>query len=151
MDSMEHRINWWWLGILWSFRYCFSRTMWWRLFIECLLCAYIYVALTVFRHSYHGCCKPFCRVDCVIPCVWFCDHKNVYTSRMSLHSRTRTPTQLAMYCVFQIHYSDVWWWIIRVKPCPLYYILDAETFQYTFVLLNLDTIFFSDRHNYMDF
>ena len=127
MDSMEHRINWWWLGISRIFcdlfRYCFSRTMWWRLFIECLLCTYIYVALTVFRHSHHGCCTSFCSVDCVIPYAWFCVHKDVYTSRMSLHSPTRTPTQLAMYRVFQIHYSDVWCWIIRVKqtvPPQLY-------------------------------
>ena len=134
MDYMEHMINWWWLGISTIFCYIFvifffSRTMWWRLFIECLLCTYIYMALTAFRHSHHGCCKPFCRVDCVIPYAWCCGHKGVYTSRMRLHSPTRTPTQLAVYCVFQIHYSDVWWWIIRVKQCPPNCILDADKFK----------------------
>ena len=133
MDSMGHRINWWWLRI--SRIFCdfldivFQEQCGWRLFIECLLCTYIYVALTVFRHSHHGCCKPFCRIDCVIPYAWFCVHKDVYTSRMSLHSPTWTPTPLAMYCVFQIHYSDVWRWIIWVKQCPLNSIIDAETFH----------------------
>ena len=114
---------------------------------KCLLCTYIYVALTVFRHSHRGCCKPLYSVDCVIPYDWCYGHKDVYTSRMRLHS----PTQLAVYCVFQIHYSDVLWWIIRVKQCPLNCIPDAEKFQLTFVLLHLDTILFSDKQNYMDF
>ena len=35
-----------------------SKTMWWRLFIKCLLCTYTYVALTVFNHSHYGYCKP---------------------------------------------------------------------------------------------
>ena len=39
MDSMKHRINWWWLGISRIlcdlFRYFLSRTIWWRLFIRC--------------------------------------------------------------------------------------------------------------------
>ena len=30
-------------------------------------------------------------------------------SRMSFDSPTLTPTQAAVYCVFQLHYSDVWW------------------------------------------
>ena len=28
---------------------------------------YIYVALTVFSHSYYGYCKSYCRIDYVIP------------------------------------------------------------------------------------
>ena len=75
-DSMEHRINWWWLGISRIFcnllRHIFSRTMWWRLFIKCLLCTYIYVALTVYMHFHYGYYKPFCRVDYVIPYAWCC-------------------------------------------------------------------------------
>ena len=38
-----------------------------------------------------------------------------------------------------------------MKQCTLNCILDTEKFQLTFVLLNLDTIFYSDRPNYMDF
>ena len=42
---------------------------------------------------------------------------------MRLYSPTRAPPQLAEYCVFQIHDSDVWWLILRVKHCPLNCIL----------------------------
>ena len=38
---------------------------------------------------------------------------------MRLHSPTRIPSQVAVYCVLQKHLSDVWSWIIRVKQCPL--------------------------------
>ena len=38
-----------------------------NVFIKCILCTYIYVALTVFMHSHYGYYKPLCRVDYVIP------------------------------------------------------------------------------------
>ena len=38
---------------------------------------------------------------------------------MRLHSPTRTPAQLAVYCIFQIHYCYRWWGILRVKQFPL--------------------------------
>ena len=38
---------------------------------------------------------------------------------MRFPSPTRTPTQLAVYCVLQIYLSDVWWWILRLKQCPI--------------------------------
>ena len=83
MDSMEYRINWWWLGISRIFGDIldiFSRTIGWSLLIKCLLCTYIYVALTVLSNYYDGYCKPFCRVDYVIPYAWCCGQRDVYTS-----------------------------------------------------------------------
>ena len=71
----------------------FSRTTWWRLFIKCLLCTYIYVALTgilimdIVNHSawliasYH-------MIDAVV--------RGMFTPPMRLHS----PTQLGVYCVY---------------------------------------------------
>ena len=81
---MEHRINWWWFGISRIlcdlFGYFYSRTMRWRLLIKCQLCTYIYVTLTVFRHSHYGYCKQLCSVDYVIPYAWCCGQIDVYTS-----------------------------------------------------------------------
>ena len=38
---------------------------------------------------------------------------------LPLPIRFHTPTQLTMYCVFQIHYFDGWWEILLVKLCLL--------------------------------
>ena len=93
--------------------------MWWRLFIKCLLCTYIYVAPTVLMHSHYGYCKPFCRVDYVIPYAWCCSQRDVYISRWGLIHQHEHQTQLAVYCVFQIHYFDGWCEILLVKLCLL--------------------------------
>ena len=100
--------------ILWYFRYFVSRTMWWGLFVRYLHCTYIYVALTVFSHSHYGYCKSFCRIDDKIPCLMLWSE-----GWLPLPIRLHTPTQLTMYCVFQIHYFDGWWDILRVKLCLL--------------------------------
>ena len=93
--------------------------MWWRLFIKCLLCTYIYVGLD-YIHAFslwilwtilqswirHSICLMLWLEESLHPA-------------MRLPTPTRTPTQLAVYCVLQIHLSDVWWWILLVKECPL--------------------------------
>ena len=38
---------------------------------------------------------------------------------LPLPIRLHIPRQLTMYCVFQIHYFDGWWDILRVKLCLL--------------------------------
>ena len=59
----------------------------------------------VFSHSHYVYCKPlglitsYHRLDAVV--------RGMFHLPPRLNSPTRTPTQFAVYCVFQIHQSDV--------------------------------------------
>ena len=97
------------------FVYIFSITSWLILLIKCLLSTCIYVALTVFSHSHYWYCQPFCRIDYIIPYAWWCEHRDMYTSR----SPTRTPTKLAMYICLQFG-GDHLFGLKQYLPIQLY-------------------------------
>ena len=127
------------------FRYFFSRTTWWGLFIKYLHCTYIYVALTVFNHSHYGYCKSYCRIDYVIP---YAVVRGMVTPPDEIEF---TNTISGVLCI-----SDALLWCLvlnssdKTVPTQLYPKM-MRNFNELLCYYILDTILYSDKQNYMDF
>ena len=105
-------------------------------------CIHAFFIMDIINHS-AGLITSFHMLDAVV--------RGMFTPCNAIFSPTRTSTQLAVYCVLQIYLSVVWWWILRVKQCPLNCIKRCwEIFNQLMCYYILILYYTSDTQNYMD-